>query len=118
MSEQQLDLILLSDETVEEVQKVIRRYPRVGDDPVYDVKPSGILMTSTPAHYYYYAADFGKPYFKFLPKNLNQLIRMIFGFVVVSLSVEQLFTGPTESMVILAYLNVWGYIATFLTNVL
>ena len=86
-------------------------------DP-YIVKPSGVSFTSTPAHYYYYAADFGKPYFKFLSKSMNQLIRMIFGFLIVFLVIEQLYTGPTDSLVITAYLNVWGYFFTFLTNIL
>jgi hypothetical protein len=63
--------------------------------------------------FYYYASNFETPFFVIMKTSYLQLLRLFFGFISAFFIIEQIFIGPTDSILLLANFNLWGQTVTF-----
>lgn len=77
--------------------------------------PPSHLKVQTSDSFYNLSCQFERAYFKFIPINWVQGIRLVYGLVVTVLIVEEIYVGPTDTLLTAAYLSFWGLVASFLT---
>ena len=92
-----MDLIVLKNEHIEK-----RNHPLVG----------------TKDYFYWYACKWEVAYFASIPQGVIQVLRLAVGMITAWLSIEELFLGPTDSVIILSHFSFWGLVTTFSTMLL
>ena len=72
-------------------------------------------LVGTKDYFYWYACKWEIAYFNIIPVGVIQILRLIVGMICAWLSIEELFLGPTDSVLMLAHFSFWGLVTTFST---